>query len=352
MISFTSAFRGLFIALTLIALIELLIAINGFRAPKFESMLSYKYIEGDVGQKQVVNEKLKTFVGKPAEFIHVGDSSGYYGVQSKIIEKYLPGMTYLNIGCCADTGFAGYSYIAEYLLKNNKKAKYLVFYMSPYSMPMHYKEGFSDILYRSLLNPFRFVDELPSLNYRHAVTDYVYYSRIDKNLWMNVKEVSEKKGEKSLMEQWIEQYPKTNGWVPVPDSPNRGIDVPTEECDIAFFFDEQDNDTLKPELKRLKAVADKYKVKLIMLFNPVACTPGLKIQPILDSLNDFWKNNPDVIVPFPFIKIYPRNSFFDRWHLLEAGSIKYSKEIGKKLAEIINKDSPNKSSQNLEQKDK
>ena len=55
-------------------------------------------------------------------------------------------MNYLNLSCCADSGWDGYVYTANYYLKNNPNAKYLVLYTSPFSLPMQYKKGFSEDL--------------------------------------------------------------------------------------------------------------------------------------------------------------------------------------------------------------
>src|ERR1035441_5976457 len=117
------------------------------------------------------------------------------------------------------------------MLRNTPSAKYLVLYISPYDMPLYYKQGFSPSLYRAFVSPFRFVDMLPSLGFRIAILNSVYYGHYSHFFW------GTDPNNPNLMGKWEAQYPKTNGWVPVPDSPNRGIDIPTGECVTAYLTD-------------------------------------------------------------------------------------------------------------------
>ena len=82
------------------------------------------------------------FLKNNSEFIQVGDSSGLFGVRPNIVKSYLSGMDYINTNCCADMGWEGYAYSANYYLKKNPNAKYLVLYVTPYSLPCNSKRFF------------------------------------------------------------------------------------------------------------------------------------------------------------------------------------------------------------------
>src|SRR3984957_650317 len=174
MTSYTSAFKAVLLALLVIVTIEVLLA--GTYTPELtynSGFFSYKYISGDVGSKRLLEHKIRSFYHTKAEFIQVGDSSGYHGVQPDIIGRYIGGKhLYINGSCCGDTGFAGYRYLAEIYLRNALAAKYLVLYMTPYCMPMHMKEGVLACLHPAFTSPSSFVYDLLTGPYLKAVTNY------------------------------------------------------------------------------------------------------------------------------------------------------------------------------------
>ena len=67
------------------------------------------------------------FLKNNSEFIQVGDSSGLFGVRPNIVKSYLSGMDYINTNCCADMGWEGYAYSANYYLKKNPMLSILYF---------------------------------------------------------------------------------------------------------------------------------------------------------------------------------------------------------------------------------
>ena len=144
---FNSLIIALLIFFTIETIIFLRIGKTKIREASIENtFLDNKFKKLDVGQKYMVLYKSQIFKDNNADFIQVGDSSGFFGVRPNIINTYLEGLNFLNISCCADSGWDGYVYTANYYLKNNSEAKYLVLYTSPYSLPMQYKKGFSEDL--------------------------------------------------------------------------------------------------------------------------------------------------------------------------------------------------------------
>ena len=112
-----------FISLTELS-IYLIIGKNKIISASIENVFfDNKFFKNDVGQKYLISYKNKIFKDSIAEIVQIGDSSGLYGVQPNIIQNYLNGMDYINLSCCADTGWDGYVYTANYYLKNNENAK-------------------------------------------------------------------------------------------------------------------------------------------------------------------------------------------------------------------------------------
>ena len=309
-----------------------------------------KFKKLDVGQKYIVLYKSQIFKKNNAEFLQVGDSSGFYGVRPIIVNSYLNGLNYLNLSCCADSGWEGYVYTANHYLKNNPEAKYLVLYASPYSLPMQYKKGFSEDLKNIFgdvkdKNFFKIFNYIPSLYHRKRILNFLYqndiedkskeYKRVIKNLGV-VNNFESYTGYK--YSEFIKYLSSSKGWLPY-DRKKGWKDMPINKCGNGItrnFYDAYGNPTLKNSLQKIKKIADRYNTKLIVLFNPVACKDSKKMGPIHNEIKSFKKLNPDVLVPLNFINTNDKEDFSDRWHLTPKASIKQSHEIGKILEDYLN----------------
>ena len=312
-------------------------------------LLEKNFKKFDVGQKHIVLYKSQIFKKSNSEFIQVGDSSGLFGVRPNIVKSYLSGMDYINTNCCADMGWEGYAYSANYYLKKNPNAKYLVLYVTPYSLPMQFKKGFSDDLanifgetdYDNLFNFFSF---LPSLYLREDIQNLVYrqdnenkeneFKRVMKQIGVaeNFEEITGYK-----ISRFTEFLESSAGWLPY-DKKYNYRNIPVDACGKQItnnFYDNSGNGTLKKSLNKIAAVSKKYKVKLIVFFNPVACIDSHKMIPIISEIEEFKKSHPEVLIPFDFITTLNKNQFGDQWHLTTEASIKQSHEIGKSLKKLL-----------------
>ncbi|MBN8828217.1 MAG: hypothetical protein J0H68_05875 [Sphingobacteriia bacterium] len=280
-------------------------------------------------QKFITEGKRNIFLGKDYDIIQIGDSSGFFGVQPKIINEYLSGKKYLSTNCCADLGWQGYSYVAEDYLSQNPKAKHLILYFSPYSLPMVYKQGFSEEYKKSYLSIGEFLNnKMPSFSLRVPVTNLLFYHKWSFDFykdpssgWLNIPPFKE----------WLMKFKESDGWAPFP-LPN--TDVPIGKCDKQLtegLFDSNGRPTLYDNLVPIKNVADKFNVKLLVITNPVACEQSDEIKPFIDELNKFKNHYPDVIFYEPFITTVPKENMGDRWHLTSKASINNSHRIGKFL---------------------
>ena len=69
----------------------------------------------------------------------------------------------------------------------------------------------------------------------------------------------------------------------------------------------------KKSLNKIAAISNKYKVKLIVLFNPVACSNSIKMSPIITEIEEFKKSHPEVLIPFDFITTVNKKQFGDQY---------------------------------------
>src|SRR6266699_1175675 len=58
------------------------------------------------------------------DIISVGDSSGFFSLQSTIVNRFIPGHQFLSLNTGANQAFIGYQAIAEYMLRRTKHIKY------------------------------------------------------------------------------------------------------------------------------------------------------------------------------------------------------------------------------------
>jgi hypothetical protein len=261
----------------------------------------------------------------------VGDSSGFFGVQPLVIMQHLKGMTYLDASCCGDTGFPGYRYIAEAFLQKDPARKYLVLHMSPYALPMRKmtNQAFYPILYDNLISSARFINYIPSIKYRREVTNTVYYWNPNFSFLSFSKENAH---DKHNIELAIDVSKDNLGYMPLP---NWGDGPSTGACAFEGLFDEDGKPTLKNELEEFKKLADKYQVKLIVIFNHVACDNNPSVKPIQDEVDAFHAAHPDVYIPFDLITTWDKSNFADNFHLHPFASVPHSHEIGVALRKIL-----------------
>jgi hypothetical protein len=69
------------------------------------------------------------------DIISVGDSSGFFSLQSKVVNRYTGGAKFLSLNTGANQAFIGYQGIAEYMLRRSKHIKYVVLYIYPQLLP-------------------------------------------------------------------------------------------------------------------------------------------------------------------------------------------------------------------------
>lgn len=324
--SFISNFKALFLASLVILFIEIILYFSHVSNANFTSnILPLAFQNSGNMQRIVMNDKLDAFKNVSAEFVQVGDSSGLFGVMPSIVMEYLKQQKYLNYSCCADTGWDGYYYIAKNALDNNTKAKYLILHVTPYAFPLLYKEGFSSILYDALVSPQHYLYKyLPSMAFRLDITNSIYYGKFKHTILK----------EEAYLKKYREMLPTTLGWLPLTSNGVIASDIPPDDCKFDNYFDANNKSTVYQQLRKLKKLANNHKVKLIIIFSPVACQNNDNLKPIVNDIARFSKRYPDVYIPFPLVTTYELNHFHDRFHMNDKGAFKHSHEVGRALAKL------------------
>lgn len=346
MSSFTSSFRPWLLVAAALLLTEAGVAVFWPSDPLDRTnLLELSFAKSEAAQRVFVHHKLKSFADMDPTIVQAGDSSGFYGIDPRVVMSHLPkGVTYANQSCCANLGFNGYLNILKFMLQRNESIRYLVLHFTPYTMPraeMWDGDGaalwghpditvFGDTIKQEYLSPARWL-HLPSMAHRHAVTDAIYHLR-----WLR-GEPSRPLMDSVHYDDFLAIYEDSLGWMPEYDE---RVVVPPVECEMPLptFFDLEsfEHKTYLTEvLESFAALADEHDTILVVVFQPVACTAGDSNQAARDELERFQAGHPDVEIPFPLIETWPSDLFSVPAHIKKEHTDVVGHRLGKAMAEII-----------------
>lgn len=311
------------------------------------NFLQFSFAKDETPQRLFIFHKLIEFAHSKPSIVQVGDSSGFYGIEPSAVMRYLPpGVSYLNMSCCANLGYRGYLNVFQFMAERNDSIRYLVLHISPYAMPRQElwdSDGaalwqdttlkvFGSDLYREFISPWR-LTHLPSLAFRREVTDRIYYinglfNRPDRPFLNNPPYL-----------EFLRLYKETRGWMPEPDI---RINVPATECkpEQSAFFDIRRfarKTYIEEILDTYADQAARYRATLVVVFQPVACIfgTGQGSAQVRQGIMRFKMNHPEVEIPFPFIETWPSEKFSVEAHVKREYSNELGNRLGKAMAEIV-----------------
>ena len=335
------------------------------------NFLQFAFSRAEPAQRLFTFHKIRSFEHANPTIVQSGDSSGFYGIDPRIVMTHLPSdVTYLNMSCCANLGFRGYYNILEFMAQRNPSLRYMVLYITTYTMPRPELwdadganlwgppglEVFGKAIYTEFMGPWTIL-HLPSLGFRRQVTNFVYYlGPLVFNVGSQIKGVRRSAGEAADQDDsdppvdilrsatnspeysdFLRMYRKTRGWMP--ESDQRG-GVYAVECDIAMprFFDFKTmsyKTYLQEVLDGFADLASRYKATLVIAFQPVACFPGPKNAEARTIVEQFKRSHPDVEIPFPLIETWPADMFSVPAHVRHEYADRVGDRLGKAMAAIV-----------------
>jgi hypothetical protein len=314
------------------------------------NFLQFSFSTPETPQRLFMHHKFREFQYSNPTIVQSGDSSGFYGIEPAAVMRHLPtSHDYLNMSCCANLGFRGYYNTFKFMLENNSSVKYLALHFTPYTMPRRetWDEdgaalwGISDIkvfghaVHREFLSVWR-IFHLPSLEMRREITDWVYsvgwkLNQQDRPLLNNPNYA-----------EFLRVFRQTKGWMKETDIRRN---VPSTECviDVPEFFDTRSmrwKSYLEEVLDAHAELARQYNAKLVVIFQPVACTvgTGVKNEKARKIVEEYKRTNLDVAIPFPLIETWPSELFSVPAHIKAEYTDLVGDRLGKALSEIIAND--------------
>ncbi len=344
------SFGKLLLAIFLILAIELTVFLmnnyeNLLRTIKAENILEMSFFKKEAFTKKMISVKNFFLLNQKSDILIVGDSSGLYGLKPSIIDNYFKNHKTINSSITAEISWNGHREIADYYLKNNKNIKYLIFHFSAYGLPKIIEHKFSNELNENIESLYshrwKMFYNIPSLYFRKDFVNLLYYKIFPHQYLKNFSFYEGFLNNSGVNQENIASFfDKEKGWLPLYDKMNDII--PVGNCGkfiVEDFINLEDNIlSFRKELQKIKKFANNHPdLKVALIFNPVACNISDKVMPFVNELEHFKKNNPNIFIPYGYIKTYDLNYFYDRAHFNNEGAEIYSNEIAKKLIEFIDK---------------
>jgi hypothetical protein len=283
-------------------------------------------------------EKLSRLLQHNPDIISVGDSSGFFSLQSTIINRYLGGRRYVNLSTGANQAFDGYKAIAEFALQRTPSIKFVVLHMFPQLVPSPTAlrvSGLAPILQDNLIS-FRSWLTPPSAALSPHAKVYLFDGRIYRR--------GEALSNHKVALEFRATADFTDGWVPEHDVRFDRLFGTTP-----FFADQREDwmhylpgveqSTINYVLSDFERMVSKYGAKLIIAFGPI---PERSVIPndasrhrAEQELERFQKEHPNVTFLFPLITPFTNDKFGQFNHIAREYTFLSSKRLGLALREAL-----------------
>jgi hypothetical protein len=336
--SFIFSFRAILLALGVIAATEGVCAL-ALRPGIVERT---KFNRLDRFHSSVIFGKLNDFADSSPDIVQVGDSSGFHGVRPDVVMRYLGGLEYLNLSCCAALGYRGYYGIADFMLRRNPGIKAVVLYVSLNNLPradlIEGQHQLGEFIQNSLTTPFSYLSP-PTGALRQRVVDAM-----------------EKKGQSKTDAVFTDDMRQStrahHGWWAEHDrrlTGDKRAAVWRDTCgetgikawnDQAAYRAGDGQSYTATELARFATLAAHHGARLIVLFHPFSCrgVEGNFLEARrADIRTVVQRHHNAVALPERMLETWPTEKFVSSDHLRVGYDEENSKRVGKLLAHYLGK---------------
>jgi hypothetical protein len=331
--SFIFSFRAVLLALGLIAATEGVCALA--LRPGIVERTKFNLL--DRFHSAVIFDKLNYFSDSAVDIIQVGDSSGFHGVNPDLVMRYLGGLKYLNLSCCAAMGYRGYYGIADFMLRRNAGIKAVVLYVSLNNLPradlIEGQHQLGEFIQNSLTTPFSYLSPA-TVALRQRIVDAV-----------------EKKGQAKTDAVFTEDMRAStrahHGWWAEHDrrlAGDKRVAFWRQSCgetgikpwqDQPAYYSGDGRSYTVTELERFARLAGHHGAKLIVLFHPFSCrgVEGSFLDARRADMRALMQRHGNVIAaPEQMLDSWPTEKFVSSDHLRVGYDQENSRRVGKLLA--------------------
>jgi hypothetical protein len=292
----------------------------------------------------VIFGKLAAFEHASPDIIQVGDSSGFHGVRPETVMRYLGGLTYVNLSCCADSGYRGYYGIADFMLRRNPSIKAVVLYVSLNNLPredlVRGGRQMGELIQNSLTTPFARLSP-PTIALRDKIADAFETKRMTRT-------------EAAFLADMQQSTRQHGGWWAEHDRRLAGakrVDYWRRMCGetgVAFrddegrFYDEDfvrgRQSYMREELERFALLAADHGAKLVVMFHPFSCRglEGTFLAARREDIRALLERHGNMVAfPGGMLELWSTGKFASVDHLHIGYDEENSRRVGRLLAQYL-----------------
>jgi len=327
-------------ALALAAAVELGIQLN--YQPDFwqkTTWLLHDPYHGEPFDRVMLYERLSNLADTRPEIVSVGDSSGFFSLQSKIVNRYTHGVPYLSLNTGANYAYLGYRAMAEYMLRRpNSRIKWVVLYVWAQHFPDEHSlnlGSLSPYVYDTLVGPLSLLTP-PSA----FLSPYAKFEIFDNYRWHFGQAMDNQVAALQLRAQVKEAM----GWLPEFDARMDLVDR-----QYPFYTDVrngilprlglQQNSALYAVYDDFNKMVKSYGAHLAIAFAPIServISPNeTHISETEAAMARFSHDNSDVKFLFPAISRWHPEKFSRINHVSREYTFLSSARLGKALDRLI-----------------
>jgi hypothetical protein len=334
------SFRTIAVAAALVGLIEGVCALT--LRPGFLARTNVGFL--DRFHNSVIFGKLADFEQSSPDVIQVGDSSGFHGVRPEVVMSYLGGLKYVNLSCCANTGYRGYYGIADFMLRRNPGIKAVVLYVSLNNLPrkdlIRGDHQMGESIQNSLTTPFAHVAP-PTIALRQKIADEMRTNRGSRTETAFIADMQ--RSTQRHYGWWAEHDRRLAGgkraeyWRRICGETG----VAFRNDDDVFYGDDLVHGRqsyMRTELQRFASLAAGHGAKLVALFHPFSCRglEGSLLPARRDDIRAVLKQHDNVVaLPEQMLELWPTGKFVSADHLHVGYDEENSRRVGRLLTQAL-----------------
>jgi hypothetical protein len=293
---------------------------------------------GESFDRVMLYERLSNLADSQPDIISVGDSSGFFGLQSNIVNRYTNGARYLSLNTGANYAYLGYRSVAEYMLRRpDSHIKWVVIYAYPQLLPEEYIISLADLapyVHDTLVGPLSMLTP-PSA----FLSPYVKFKAFDDYNWHYGQPMMNQPPALQLGAQ----VKQAMGWLPE-------FDVRTDRVNGQFPFFTDARSGILPRLglatdSSIDAVYDdfnrmvkRYGAHLAIAFAPISERAILPRERYISeseaAMARFSAAHPDVKFLFPIISRWRPEKFGQPNHVSREYTFLSSMRLGRALGRL------------------
>jgi hypothetical protein len=321
--------RGVLGGLVIVMGVELFVATYYPNRDIFNGyLISSNFGREENPARVVVNTKLKGVARQEADFVLVGESSGFFGVQPHVVNAAMGGRRLINLACCTITKNSGYRHMARYAIERQERIKYLVVHLSAIVFTVEDEGGLAGPIFEGYISPLRHIRDSGLAQYRALAANLVHRREASNQIGLKVLLAGGTGGIEGTS-SWYEEMVSNGGWMPIP---SKQVPITKEDCDN--FLSTGSTGEYREAFDWFKAFADEYQLGVVLAFNPIPCPDISDVNGFGEVVRQFDRENPDVYVPFSPFDYWPSDLFSDPMHLTPDGAALHSERLGRFLASL------------------